>query len=289
MNTLPISAAHLKRSALAVLVASLLSGYLGAQEREAQNLLSLKIFFQELVQRYDARALPDFNGAWKVIEQARSMPHEDCASAIPAILAAWEHKDDNVKAFAFTALFAVSERPDAGELLGPYSKAISGGLDYPSGRLQGATVMLLARLRPDRDSDAVPLLMSFVRRADRHPLAQADALSLLLRIAPDNPELGQIVERFLARPMDEQTKEGVVNDIANSHTANVVAVDFLIRALEDPKEGVRFQAAQAFQRLPRESVHRAQEALSKVAERPEESQEVKTAAADSLKSLDRPE
>lgn len=278
----PISLARF-RCLAAALVISLYSTYLGAQVSEGQP--SLKTFFQALVQRYDAKALPRFDDAWKVIDQTRSMRPEDIANAIPAILAAWGHKDDNVKGYAFTAIFAISERPDGAELLRPHAMAVGGGLELPSGRLQGATVMLLARLRPEPDSEAVSLLVAFAKRTDRDPLAQADAFSLLLRVAPDNPDLTPALEGFLARPMDEQTKEGIINGMANSHTGNVVAIDFLIGALEDPKEGVRFQAAQAFQRMPVGAVRRAQDTLRRVVERPDEAQEVKAAAEGALRTL----
>ena len=272
------------RCLAAALVISTYSTCLCAQASQAQP--SLKTFFQVLVQRYDAKALPRFDDAWKVIEQARTMRPEDIANAIPAILAAWGHPDDNVKGYAFTAIFAISERPDGANLLKPYTRAIAGGLDVPSGRLQGATVMLLARLRPEPDSEAVSLLVAFVKRTDRHPLAQADAFSILLRIAPDNPDLTPALQDFLARPMDERTKEAVINDMANAHTENIVATDYLIRALEDSKEEVRFQAAQAFQRMPRDAVRRAQGPLQRTKERPDEAQEVRDAAKEALRQLE---
>ena len=85
--------------------------------------------------------------------------------------------------------------------------------------------------------------------------------------------------------MDEQTKGAVINDIANSHTENVVATDVLIGALDDPSEGTRFTAAQAFQRMPKEAVRHAQRALLRAKERPDEAQEVKDAAKEALRIL----
>jgi hypothetical protein len=53
-------------------------------------------------------------------------------------------------------------------------------------------------------------------------------------------------------------------DHLGANTENVIAADVLIGALEDPGEGVRFQAAQAFQRMPKDMVVRAKAALQKL-------------------------
>ena len=275
-----------RKCVAAIFVASICLSAVRAQVSQPQRSPALKAFFQALIGESASKTLPSFNEAMRVIDQTGNMPAEDVADALPAILEAWKHSDDSVKDYAGTAIFAVSERPDGAELLRPYSKAIGGGLDYRSGRLQGATVMLLARIRPEPGSDTISLLVTFVKRKDRNPLAQADALSLLLRIAPDRPDLTPALEEFLARPMDDQTRDGVINDIANSHTENIVAADFLTHALQHPTESVRFQAAQAFQRMPKDMVLRAKPALDTVVRSADEAEEVKNAASEALKQVE---
>lgn len=282
---LRVSLARLQYFA-AILVISLCSGTIGAQTSQPQGGPSLKGFFEALVDRYDPNALPNTEVVMRAVHQTSSMRPEDIADALPSILTAFRHRDDTVKGYAALAMFSIGERPDGAELLRPHAKAIGGGLDLSKANLQGFTIQLLAMLKPEPQSEAVSLLVAFVRRTDRNPIAQADAFSLLLRIAPDNPDLTPALQAFLARSMDEQTKDAVINDIANSHTENVVATDVLIGTLDDPSEGTRFTAAQAFQRMPREAVRRAQRALQRVEERADEAQEVRAAAKKALNVLE---
>jgi HEAT repeat protein len=266
----------------AILVACLCSGEHGAQSPQLQDGPSLNGFFEALVMHYDPKTLPDYEQVMKVIHQISTMRAEDVTNALPSIITAFRHQDDTVKGYAALAVFGIGERPDGAVLLRPYAKAIGGGLDLPKANLQGFTVQLLAMLKPEPQSETVLLLVAFVRRKDRNPIAQADAISLLLRIAPDNPDLTPALQDFLTRPMTEQTKEAVINDIASSHTENVVAADMLIGALENPSEEVRFQAAQAFGRMPKSMVTRAKPVLQKVLVRPDESPKVKAAAKEAL-------
>src|SRR5664279_2707351 len=115
----PILSTRLKCFATIVII--LFSAYYGtAQMAQSQALQSLTGFFQALVQRYDAKTLPSHDEAMEVIEQVDGMRAEDIAKALPAILAAWGHSDDNVKDYAGTTIFAIGERPDGAELLRPY-------------------------------------------------------------------------------------------------------------------------------------------------------------------------
>jgi len=207
--------------------------------------------------------------------------------ALPTIVSALKHREDAIKLDGLAILMAISLRRDSAELLKGYVSDIGKLLDSQNDRLQGVTVLTFDYLKPEPPPEVAPPLAAFVRRTDRYrdPIAQAGAFSLLLRIAPDNPDLTPALQAFVARPMDEQTKGAVINGIANSHTENVVATDFLIGALEGPNEQTRFTAAQAFQRMPKEAVRHAQRALRRAKERPDEAQEVKDAAKEALRKL----
>jgi hypothetical protein len=248
---------------------------------------SLEDFFQALVQHYDPANLPKFDELMSVERQVAGMDQKVISKALPSVLAAFGHRDDTVKKYAAAAIYSIGERSDGTALLKPYAKAIGSGLDVSNTDLQGATLQLLAMLKPGPQSEIVPLLVAFVKRADRSPAAQAYAISLLLQIAPENPDLIPALQNFAARPMDQETKDALINGIANSSTENVIATDVLIGALEDPTEGVRFQAAQAFQRMPNDMVLRAKPALQKAIERPDEAQEVKAAAREALRMINR--
>jgi HEAT repeat protein len=237
-----------------------------------------------LIQHYDPANLPKFDELMGVQRQIAGMDARMIYKALPSVIAAFGHRDDTVKKYAAAAIYSIGERSDGTALLKPYAKAIGGGLDVSNTDLQGATLQLLAMLKPGPQSETVPLLVAFVKRTDRSPVAQAYAISLLLQIAPENPGLTPALQEFAARSMDQETKDALINGIANSNTENVIATDVLVGALKDPTEGVRFQAAQAFQRMPKDMVARAKPALQKVMGRPDESEEVKSAAKEALKA-----
>ncbi|HEY6770652.1 MAG TPA: HEAT repeat domain-containing protein [Candidatus Sulfotelmatobacter sp.] len=221
----------------------------------------------------------------RAVNQIGRMSSAEVANALPSIISAFEFKDDTVKGYAALAMFAIGQRPDGATLLRPDVQTIGRGLESPNVHLQGATLQLLAMLmlKPEPQSEAASLLQAFVKRTDRNPIAQADAMSFLLRLAPDNPDLTPTLQKFLARPMDEQTTIAVINGISNSHTENSVATDMLIRSLEDPSEQIRFQAAQGFQEMPKDMITRAKPVLQSLLDRPDESQEVKDAAKEALR------
>jgi hypothetical protein len=272
---------------LAILVICLCFGHLEAQVTQPPAVPSLKAFFRALVVHYDPKSVPGSEEVMRAIDQTAGMQPADIADSLPSILVAFRHQDDTVRGYAALAMFAIGERPDGAELLRPNAKAIGSGLDMAKANLQGLTVQLLAMLKPEPGSEVVTALVAFVMRADRNPIAQAEAISLLLRIAPENGDLTPALQSFMARPMSEQVKEALVNGIANSHTENVIAAEGLIRSLEDPSEPVRFQAAQAFQRMPKAVVLGAKPALRRVIDRPDEAREVRMAAEEALRGLDR--
>jgi len=247
--------------------------------------LSLRDFFQTLVQHYDPATVAKFDEVMKVTDQIPSMAAPEIANALPSIFVAFEHRDDTVKSYAAVTIFSVGQRPDGAALLAPYTKNIERGLDLPNAHLQGASVRLLDLLGSRPPAHVVPSLVAFAKRTDRDSIAQADALSILLRIAPENADVVSVLRGFVSRALDERSKEALINGIANSHTESTNANDILITALSDSDEGVRFQAAQAFQRVPRGMLIKAKPALQSVIRRPDESQQVKAAARESLKGL----
>lgn len=247
---------------------------------------SIRDFFLDLVEHYDPATAAKGNDLLKVADQIADARPEDISQALPAIRSALKHREDLVKIDGAYILMVISFRRDSTELLKGSVSDIGALLDQPNSRLQSMAVGIFAYLKPEPPTEATPFLVAFVKRADRDPIAQASAFSVLLRIAPDNPAVIPALDQFMSRPLDEQSKDALINAIANSHTENVVAADVLVKGLEDPSEGVRFQAAQAFQRMPHDMVMRAKPALQRLIGRTDESQEVKNAAKEALRIVE---
>jgi hypothetical protein len=202
-------------------------------------------------------------------------------------MAALRSPNDMVKLYAVSALFAVSQRPDSAKLLSPHIKAIAALFGQEDPRPQSTPPIILLNLKPHPPPEVAPSVLAFVKRTDRDLKAQSSAVSELLKNQPQSPEVITAAEDFLSRPLDEETREGVLNGIANSGATDARLVQVLIAGLDSPDEGVRLTAAQAFWRMPKEAVVQARPALLKVAARSDESPEVKAAARRALEESSR--
>src|SRR6267378_3211750 len=107
----PFYAPRFPKAGLLFFIAAALACYVHAQTS------SLQQFFQILVGHYDPSSLPKLEDVMKVTNQIDGARSEEITRALPAIFAALAHQDDTVKAYAATALFAVSQRPDSAALL----------------------------------------------------------------------------------------------------------------------------------------------------------------------------
>jgi HEAT repeat protein len=275
----------LRRLTCSIFFLALCSGKPRAQGTQQQEAVSISEFFRVLVQNYDPATPPKFEDLLKLQRQVASMPPKDISDAMPSISKALTHHDDTVKKYAAAALFSIGSRPDSALLLKSYITVIGNLFSFPNPHLQTAAVQVLTKLRPQPPPEVWPLLLAFAKRPDCDPIAQASALSSLLEIAPETPDLPSTLDGFLARPLDHQTREAILNGIANSHTKDIHVVHAVVAALNDSDEGIRFTAAQAFSRMGRDAILQAQPILLKLVGSPDESAQVKSAAKDALQMI----
>jgi len=251
----------------------------------SKQAISPQEFFDGIVRNYDPANPPKFDDLLKVQHDIEGMPETEVSLILPSIFAALSHRDDNVKTFAVAALFSTVLRPDSAALLSSRIESISALFALPSARLQGSAVHILAMQRPHPGREVIGPLLGFLKQTDRDPLAQADSMTALLQIAPDNPAVLSEAYHFLSRPLDVQAREAALNAIANSKTEAARLTDAVIEALNDTSQEVRFTAAQALWRMPRDVIVRAEPALQQLIGRPDEAQEVKAAAREAVRAI----
>ena len=249
----------------------------------AQDTRSLPVAFQNLISGHSRAATYEDN-ALKVADLVPTASQEEVSRTLPEIQIAISQQDETIKKFGAYILTIISFRSDSSHLLGDHVQEIAPLLNEKDAHLQQEAVLVLGGMKPISPRTVVPPLLDFVHRTDRDPIAQVNALSDLLRLAPADVAPG--LKRFASRILDSPTKEALANAIANSKTDDSEAADVLITLLDDSDEQVRFQAAQAFQRMPKKSVARARAALNERRASPEESQEVKEAARQALTTLE---
>jgi HEAT repeat protein len=271
-------------SVVALLLAAVLAPA-QAQTHASESTLSPQVFFESLVRNYDPANPPEFDSLLKVQHEIEEMPSGEVAQAMPSIFAALSHRDDNVKTLAVAALFSIALRSDSATLLNSHIDAIGALLGMPSPRLQGSAVHILSMQRPRPGPEIVPLLLGFLAQTDRDPIAHADAVLALLQVAPANKDVLSEAYKFVSQQSDPSGKEAALNAIANSKTEDARLTNAVIAALSDTNQEVRFTAAQALWRMPGDVVARAQPALQRLIEKPDEAQEVKAAATEAMKVI----
>lgn len=246
---------------------------------------TLPVAFQDLVGRYDPKAVGYEDKALKVADLVPTASPEEVARTLPGIQMAISQQDGTIKKFGAYILTIISFRSDSSHLLGEHVQEIAPLLNEKDPHLQQEAVLVLGGMKPISPRTVVPPLLDFVRETDKDPVARVNAISDLLRLAPADvvPDL----KRFASGPLDSTTKDALANAIANSKTDDSEAADVLITLLSDSDEQVRFQVAQAFQRMPTKSIAKARAALSERMASPEESQEVKDAVREALRNLEK--
>jgi hypothetical protein len=257
----------------------------GQEVKPPEQTPGLQKFFQLLVEHYNPVALPKYEDVLKVTDQIGAARPENISRALPSIELALAHQDDNVKADAVLALFAIGLRPDSAALLKDYLKPIANLLNSPSARLQLSVTQVLGMLKPEPPPEVSPALLSFLKQTDRDPLAQAGAISALVRIAPGKQGVDEAIKGFLGRPLDQQSKEAALNALGNSRGEDVQLIELVIGALNDPDPGIRLTAVQVLRRIGRNAVLQAEPALHEVIEHPDESPQVRAAAREALQSI----
>ncbi len=231
--------------------------------RNAQATPSLQEFFQALVEHYNPASLPKYEYVLKVTDQISGARTEDITKALPAILMALAHQDDNVKADAVLALFAISQRPDSAELLKKHIAGIANLFNLPNDRLQGAATIIMGSLRPTPPPEILPPLLTFLKRTDRDPQAQGSAVFYLARYAPDKPDVVAAIQEFLSRPLSKSTRIGVLNALGDPRVKDASLIQAVTNSLDDPDLGVRFTAIQVLTRMGPHALLQAEPALQK--------------------------
>jgi HEAT repeat protein len=203
-------------------------------------------------------------------------------------LSALEHQDDHVKSDAALALFVIAQRADSAELLTKGVPAIGNMLNLPNTRLQGAAIIILSSLKPTPPPEVSSLLLDFLKRTDRDPQTQTSAIFALIRVAPGSPATIAAIREFLGRPLGREARIAALNAVGDPRVQDAQTIAIVGASLEDAEQSVRFTAIQALTRMGKHAVQQSEISLRRVANRDNESSEVKDAAQRALRLIDNP-
>jgi HEAT repeat protein len=250
----------------------------------------LQRYYTDLVRYYDPSKLPKLEDVSKVLNQVPDARPGEITNALPAIMAAFAHRDETVKAYACTALFAIGRRPDSAELLNQYTDVLIQDVSATSNpNIRAGEITILGGLRPAPPPQVVSSFLAFLKRTDIGVQAQGSGVIFeLVQIAPDNPEVIAAIREFLSRQLDSTTRIGALNALGNPNVKDVGLIAVVITSLDDSDQGVRFTAAQVLGRMGKNALLQGEPALQRLANDPKQPANVTAAAKEALKGIPGP-
>lgn len=248
---------------------------------------SIQQFFQALV-RTSPSALPKYENVLKVVDQIPGTAPNEISNAMPDILAALTHQDDNVKSDALLALFAVAQRADSAALLRSHVDVIGHDLvnaTTTKPETRAGEIVILGMLKPSPPPEVVPIFLTFLKRTDAEAQAQGSGvISELIHIAPENPEVIAAVRDFLSRPLDSKSKRETLVALGNPRIKDGQIIAMVIASMDDPDEGVRITAIQAAG-MGQQAFQQAEPTLRRLANDPKQPANVVADARAALQKL----
>lgn len=220
-------------------------------------------------------------------EQINGAGANEIGRLLPSIVAALANPDDAVKLDATIALSQISARPDSAALLTPFISDIAGLLKLPDRTLQHMGAFLLSSLKPSSPPEVVPPLLAFLKRTDCDTEEQADLIFVLAHYIRDYPEVGDAIERFLARPLEVKARIDALTGLVSSHISSGPILDEVILSLRDPNQEIRLAAIDTLTRLGPQALTRAEPDLQWIANRTDESPDVRESARRALTAIQR--
>jgi len=251
------------------------------------HISPLQRFYIDLVHHYDPSKLPKLEDVSKVLNQVPDARPGEITNALPAIMAAFAHRDDTVKAYACTALFAIGRRPDSAKLLNQYTDVLIQDVsDTSNPNIRAGEIVILGGLRPVPPPQVVPSFLAFLKRTDIGVQAQGSGVIFeLVQIAPDDPEVITAIREFLSRPLDSTTRIGALNAVGNPKVKDAGLVAMVVASLDDADQGVRFTGIEVLGRMGRNALLRGEPELQRLANDPKQPTNVSNAAKEALKGI----
>lgn len=222
---------------------------------QAQNP-SVKTFFEGLP---TAKA-PSFDETMAAIDQIKALSKDDAQALITTLLRTAKATDaETVGMPVCQALYALSRRPDAKDVLRPHFAEIFALYGRTDRRYKTTVNIVFANVKA---IEAVPLLASFVTASVGSADEKIDALSVLLDIQPDSPQSEAMRLGVLSLPMAPHTRHAALFAVARPGASKKVT-DRIVQDLQEKNEDVQIGAIQALALLGSATVNQYRTELSR--------------------------
>jgi len=256
--------------------------YAGSQNAAPPSLQQL---FQELVQQHSSGHPPTYDDVLRVAHRAEETTPKDVTDAMPLIMAALQSPDIDLHTDAALVIWGVGSRVDALELLRGQYQALAQLLLSPDERLQMTPIFLFNELRPKAPPEVIPILLQFLGRPNRDAKAQAGAVGILVRIAPQDPQVIASIRAYLSKPQDTSSRINTLNALRGMKTSDDELIAAVITSLGDSDPGVRFTAVQVIPTMGPNALRQAEPALRKMIANAEEAPGTQATAKQALEQV----
>jgi hypothetical protein len=244
---------------------------------------SLQAFFDKVLS--SPSSPPSFEDLHRLALQLAHAPSHEIARGLPSLLAALALQDENSKAYACSALFAIARREDGADLLKQYVPAI--GHDLLSTNLtniRAGEIEILGVIKPSPPPEAVSILVEFVRRESPETQSQgAGAIFQLIQIAPDDPRVVETIHEFLSRAsLDKGARIATLNALGTPRIEDQRLLRDVTSALDDADQDVRITAIRVVTRMSRTALELAKPTLLRLANDPAQPEQIQNEAKQAL-------
>ncbi|HVG73609.1 MAG TPA: hypothetical protein VM819_22035 [Vicinamibacterales bacterium] len=219
------------------------------------------------------------------LESIASMSAAQLSDAMPTIVSALSAAEEPVQAVAVFACFAIVLRPDGSQSLSAALPAVVSLLQSPSERVTRGAVLVLLNARIGLRPDVMSRVVTMIGQRNRSAAERVPALAAAVGSAPRDPAVVQAVTAFIVEPLDAATKASVLSVLRQSVIDSPELRLEAISWLRDSDVQVKLGVISLLMRIGRDAVAAAGPDLEQIAQRENESIEVRAAAAKALETL----
>lgn len=243
----------------------------------------LRRFFEARLADGPDTAPPEFSRLLAIVDPISKTSQSEITDALPVLRLALKSQTRNLPVEAAFAYFAISSRPDGGQLLRDSVPRFAELLIDPDERLRGASISVLQNLTHSIPETTVPVLLDELRRAGPPTLVTASIVQALFRSARrDDPAVLRVVEEYLSRETNANVKVANLQAVASNRSETPMIVAFVMKALGDREQAVQMAAVSAIGTMSATVRRQARETLGKLAEDPATDPEVRRVAREAL-------
>lgn len=235
-----------------------------ARAQSASN--SLRSFFEiRLSDKPEAKA-PSYEKLLSVIDAIKSADPNDIQGALPVINRAAESKTPNLSVEAVFALYEISRRPDAGQLLAGSLPLLMNLLGSDDERVRNGSAVTMRTLSNRIPDTTIPSMTSVLGQSRYSPGVKSEVFRAILDSKfRSDPNVTQTLETYISSSTDVDVLRETLHAIAASRYSSQGSVSLALRSLESRNEPLQISAIQALFAMGSEARNKAQPIWAKLA------------------------